>query len=140
MQSTKPRPQGFTLMELFITVFVLVSTFAAFVTLFYALNNYSQRSYRLLAASDEAYRKLQAYEQKSFEDIAIGNALQNYKSEDFTSELTEAIGEDRRATVFVTPLGDTPHLKKIDVKVEYKDGRDGRTVHYAAILRDKGNN
>jgi hypothetical protein len=135
----KPRlrpPQGFTLMELFITLIVCASTFVAFVTLFYALNNYSKKSYQLLVASDLAYAKLQSYEQKNFHEVANGNGSLNYKIEDFSSEIPETVGADRTGEVFVLPVSDNPRLKKIDVIVKYKIGRDEKLVHYASILQE----
>lgn len=138
MQKPRLRPQGFTLMELFITVFVLVSLFTAFVSLFHALTNYSKRSYNLLAASDLAYSKLLAYEQKDFAAIAIGNSMAGYKTEDFSGDLSATIGEARTGAVYVTPIRDSQALKKIDVVVTYKEGRNERTVHYAAIVNARG--
>lgn len=123
-------------MELFITLIVCVSTFIAFVTLFYALNNYSKKSYQLLVASDIAYAKLQSYEQKNFHAVASGNSSLNYKIEDFSSEVPETVGTDRTGEVFVLPVSDNPRLKKIDVIVKYKIGRDEKSVHYSSILHD----
>lgn len=134
MHKTRTRPQGFTLMELFITVFVLLSIFATFVTMHYALKNFAKKSNQAVLANDQAFAKLQAYQQVSSFPLPSGDdKWPKYQVEDFTSDLPASMGSTRTGVVYVLPVGDNPRLRKVDVVITYQDGREERTVHHAAI-------
>ncbi len=132
------KPQGLTIIELFTTIIVMVSLFLAFVSLFYALDNYSKKSYRLLAASDEAYNKLLGYTEERAASLPTDTRNRSVVLEDFSDQLPVVIPEPRTATVTLSPITDAPQLGKLDVTINYPEGRSTNSVHYSKILYIRG--
>lgn len=138
MRKLRLRPQGFTVLELFTTVVVLLSLFIAFIALFYALRSYSQKSYRLLTASDVTYNKLLHYTSRPENLIPKEFSRQPVVLEDFSDELPVTLPAPHQATVTATPIGDSHSLYKITARIEYSEGRRPQTVMYAALVRTGG--
>lgn len=138
MQRPRLKPQGLTILELFTTMVVLASLFLAFVSLFYALDNYSKKSYRLLTASDEAYNKLLSYSEQRIRQLPVESKNRSVVLEDFSAELPDTIPMPRSATVTISPLNDAPQLSKIDIQISYPEGSRTTDVHYAKIIYAAG--
>lgn len=130
---------GFTVTELLFTLFIVMVTFATFLSVTSSVNQTGAKTQDYLAANSVAFGKIQEYETKSFDTIAVGDPGNNYEVEDFTSTINSQVNNELinpRGKVYVT--AESSSLKKIRVAVTYADPKQDRTIEYASFVQVGG--
>jgi hypothetical protein len=90
---------------------------------------------RYLVVNSLAFAKMQEYENKTFDNIAVGTAP-DYEIEDFTSSLTgltEPKIDTPSAKVYSEPISGS--LRKLRVEITYKNGNTNRFIEYATYIQ-----
>lgn len=132
---------GFTVVELALTIAVITIFLGMFYLLFNANNTLSKRSLDLVVASDNAYTKVQEYENKAWASLP---AVNTSSAEDFIAQLDASSGSlldaPKTANVYVTCIDGTascgaPTIKKVRVVITYYPSQ---SVEYATYIQQIG--
>lgn len=127
---------GFSAVELLVILFILSIAFIAFAGLFITIKNTNMRAKMATEANRAAFSKLQEYENKSFDDITVGNIANSYEVEDFSPSLSTRLNDPKSGKVFVESV--TPTLKLVKVQVNYFSGIGDRPIHYSTYIQQSG--
>lgn len=128
---------GFSIIELMTTLAILSWVMLTIITFMIQIDGILDKTERRLTAVTTVYEKFQAYETKSFATLTQGSSANNYEVEDFTSSLPADLREPRSAKVYIRDV--TPTLKKIDVRISYKESKDKiRTINIATGIQESG--
>lgn len=120
------REEGFTLVELLITIIVLGISIAGIGSLYYAMQNMQAQSLHLDLATRAARTEIEVLRNNSY------NSLTPDSSIDFTSSLPSQLPPDKKGTVSVTqPVAG---LRQLDVKVTYTDFGKPETVQLTSDI------
>lgn len=125
----KKTEQGFTIIELLVTIAVvgiLVPTLAGFVN---TLNRFNDRARDLTLINALAENKVESLRSIGYSGIASGTTS-------FVSELPTTIGSPRSASYTVT----TPNtgIKQIDLTISFNDHGTTQTVYYRTLIGELG--
>lgn len=125
----KKTEQGFTIIELLVTIAVvgiLVPTLAGFVN---SLNRFNDRARDLTLVNSLAENKIESLRSVGYSGINTGTTS-------FVSELPVTLGSPRTATYTVT----TPNtgIKQVDLTVTYNDHGSTQTVNYRTYIGELG--
>lgn len=131
---------GFTIPELLVTLFVLVTAFISFTTLFVAIDSVSTKNKLLLDANGAAYAKIQEYENMEFTNIPTGSTCDDGSKtnevEDFSGSLPSSLFAPKTGKVYVVSV--TQSLKLICVEVSYRDNNGNKLIEYADFIHESG--
>lgn len=121
--------QGFTIIELLITIAVvgiLVPTLAGFVN---TLNRFNDRARDLTLVNALAENKVESLRSLGFSGVASGTTS-------FASELPITLGNPKTATYTVT----TPNtgMKQVDITISFNDHGTTQTVKYRTYIGELG--
>lgn len=138
MSIIKGRNQdGFSLVELLITLIVIGVAFGAFVTTFTAIQNINKKSIDINTANALAFAKVQDYENTNFNSLTSttpqGTLVQ---VEDFSNTLPTTLQTPRVGKVYINTV--SPTLKQIVVDITFGSGGDQRRVQYADFIQKNG--
>lgn len=128
---------GFSVVELLITLVVVGVIFLAFTTTFAGVENISKKASDISTAGQQAYAKLQEYENLNFNNLpatAPVNTLQQV--EDFSSSLPVVLQQPRSGLVYVNTKSNT--LKQVVVKITFGSGADQRYIEYDTMIQKNG--
>lgn len=129
--------RGFSIIELMTTLAVLSWVMLTIITFMIQIDGILDKTERRLTAITTMYEKYQEYETKSFATLTQGSSASNYEVEDFTDELPADLREPRSAKVYVRDV--TPTLKKIDVRITYKESpTKNRTINISTGVQESG--
>lgn len=131
----KTRADGFTVIELLITLIVGGVVFLAFTTTFAGLGNITQRGRNTSIASASALSKLQQYENKSFNNLpSTSPAGTLVEVEDFSASVPVSLSSPRIGKVYVN--SSSTSLKQVVVRISY--GSNPRFVEYVTFIQRNG--
>ncbi len=125
----KKSEQGFTIIELLVTIAVvgiMVPTLAGFVN---TLNRFNDRARDLTLVNSLAENKVESLR-------SVGYSAINTGTTSFVSELPTSIGSPRTATYTVTIP--TTGIKQVDVAVSYNDHGTTQSVNYRTYIGELG--
>ncbi len=128
---------GFSIIELMTTLAILSWVMLTIITFMIQIDGILDKTERRLTAITTLYEKYQEYETKSFTSLTQGTALNNYEVEDFVDEMPADLREPRSAKVYIRDV--TPTLKKLDVRISYKETKDKvRTINISTGIQESG--
>jgi prepilin-type N-terminal cleavage/methylation domain-containing protein len=125
----KKTEQGFTIIELLITIAVvgiLVPTLAGFIN---TLNRFNDRARDLTLVNSLAENKVESLRSIGYSGITAGTTS-------FDGELPATLGSPRSAIYTVT----TPNtgIKQVDLSISYNDHGTTQTVNYRTFVGELG--
>lgn len=129
--------QGFSIVELLVTLFIVGTTFGAFMVTFTTIQNINKKALDVAEANTIAFAKLQDYENKAFHDIPTTtpqNTLQLV--EDFSDDLPVSLQSPRTGHVYVSTNSST--MKQIVVDISFGSGPSKRQIQYADFVQING--
>lgn len=126
---------GFTVIELLITLFVVAAAFLLISTTYSMVARMTDKSEDFLSANSIAYQKLQRYENDEFTNIPSGPVDAPYEV-DFGAELPSSLSGPTEAKVFITDQ--TPTLKYIFVRLTYHSTGIKQTLEYGSYVQQGG--
>lgn len=102
----------------------------------------NSRTEVLLAANAAAFAKVQEYENKTFGNISVGDSINNYEIEDFSSSLptlTSNLVKSGTAKVYSQYHNDTTlSLLKVRVVIDFPYGSTTRKIEYGTYIQMGG--
>lgn len=129
--------QGFTVVELLITLIVVGVVFMAFTTTFAGVENISKKGNDVAIASTQAFAKLQQYEGMNFTSLPTTAPVGSLQEvEDFSASLPTALESPRSGKVFINTSSST--LKQVDVRVSFGSGPSQRYIEYVTFIQRNG--
>lgn len=132
---------GFSVVELALTITVIGIFLSVFYMLYNTINTLTKLSLDIVVASDNAYTKIQEYENKSWASLP---AVSTSSAEDFLSQLDSLSGSvlpaPKSANVYVTCIDGTascgtPTIKKVKVIITFYPSQ---SVEYSTYVQQIG--
>lgn len=118
--------EGFTLVELLITIAVIGIASVGIASLFYNVQ-YTQRQSRYVdAATRAAQREVEVLRNNSYNNLQAGQTIT------FTDQLPESLPGNKSGTVNVSEP--TAGLKRVDVTVSYTDNGHQQQVKLSSLI------
>lgn len=128
---------GFSVVELLITLIVIGVTFGAFVTSFTSIQNIYKKASDVNTANAIAFAKLQDYENLNFNSLPATAPLGSLQQvEDFSASLPSTLEKPRSGIVYVNTVSGT--LKQVVVDVKFGSGPSQRQIQYANFIQKYG--
>ena len=134
MDTGTRREDGFSAIEMIISIVVIGIIYGAFANTFITLNSIIFKSKIITSANQMASNKMQEYENMAYSLLPPGDT--SVESEDFSSSLDYILPEPRSGKVFVSAI--SPTLKLITVKVSYGAGAAINTIEYQTYIQQNG--
>ncbi|OGL25665.1 hypothetical protein A3E49_01255 [Candidatus Saccharibacteria bacterium RIFCSPHIGHO2_12_FULL_49_19] len=133
----QPSKQGFTVVELLITLVVISVLFTAFTTSFSGLQNISKKGNDVTIASTRAFSKLQSYENLNYNTLpATAPAGTLVEVEDFSASLPTSLESPRVGKVYIN--SQTSSMKQVLVRVTFGSGPSQRFIEYVTFIQRNG--
>ncbi len=133
----KNSQEGFSVVELLITLIIIGTAFGAFMIIFTSIQSINKKGLDISSANSLAFAKSQEYENKSFAAItATSPAGTLVEVEDFSSSLPTTLASPRVGKVYVNTSSAT--LKQVVVNVTFGSGSEQRQIQYADFIQAKG--
>jgi prepilin-type N-terminal cleavage/methylation domain-containing protein len=133
----RPPNKGFTVIELLITLIVIGVLFTAFTTTFAGLENISKKGNDVIVASNQAFSKLQSYENLNFTSLPATTPTGSLvEVEDFSSSLPNSLEPPRVGKVYVN--SQTSSNKQVLVRVTFGSGTSQRFIEYVTFIQKNG--
>lgn len=118
--------QGFTLVEMLISIAVIGIAAVGIASLFYTVQ-YTQRSARYqTTATRAAQRQIEVLRNSSYNSLVTGQTIT------FTNDLPSSLPGDKSGTVAVTEP--SAGLKRVDVRVAYTDNGREKSVNLTSYI------
>lgn len=130
------KSEGFSIVELLLTITVLSVLIGTFTTLFVSIKSTNLRAKMVVEANSTAYAKLQEYENKQFSAIPTGDSATNYEVENFTDQLPNSLHLPVNGYVYSESV--SPTLKKVRVHVDYNGNSRQRDLDYTTYIQQSG--
>lgn len=128
---------GFSVVELLITLIVVGVVFTAFTTTFASIENISKKGSDIATASQQAYAKLQEYENLNYSSLPTTSPAGTLKEvEDFSAALPGVLESPRVGKVYINTSSAT--LKQVVVKLTFGSGPSQRYVEYVSFIQKNG--
>lgn len=127
--SSKLPQGGFTLVELVVATVVIGMMIIALSNLAIAIDAVQRQNQRITKAGRIAELKIESLRNQHYNALSDGTI-------DFTSELPSDLPSPHSAQVIVT--SPTEDIKRLDVTVTYKDGKNTRNVKLSALIGNIG--
>jgi prepilin-type N-terminal cleavage/methylation domain-containing protein len=128
---------GFSIVELLITLIIIGVAFGAFMVSFTTIQNINKKALDIAKANSLAFGKMEEYENKLFTALPsttpTGTLVQ---VEDFSSSLPSSFEAPRSGKVYVNTVSNS--LKQVVVTVEFGSGASKRTIQYANFIQKNG--
>lgn len=120
------KQDGFTIVELIVAIVVVGLMVVGVASLFITIQS-TQRKTRLLETATRAgEKKIEELRNETANALTAGSTI------DFEDELPDTLPEPREATVTVTEP--TPDIKRVDVRITYRDGRNDKEVMLSSLI------
>lgn len=137
MSNINNKQDGFSTVELLVTVVTIGIIFSAFITTFTTIQNINKKASDIQKANIIAFEKLQQYENTEFADLP--NSSQDgvwEEIEDFSDEIPGSVQPPRVGKIYVNTS--SPTLKQIGVEVEYGDTATKQKISYVTFIQASG--
>jgi prepilin-type N-terminal cleavage/methylation domain-containing protein len=132
------RQSGFSLVEVMMALVLASVVLLVGFQLLALGNQLSARTEALLTVNATIFSKIQEYENKQFNQIAVGLAANNYEIEDFSTQvIDESDGAIKTATakVYSSLEPNSGSLIKLRAKVDFSYGSKTRVLEYATYIQ-----
>ncbi len=116
---------GFTIVELLITIVFLGIVALAISQLFISIGAIQAKTQRLDSATHAAKTQIESLRNNNYSSLTNGSTL------DFSSELPDNLPNGQGTVQVSEP---TPGLKRVDVTVTYLDGSQNRDVALSSLV------
>lgn len=126
---------GFTILEAMIGLALAAVLAITAVSLTTLSTQIIGNTKRYLLVNSVAFAKMQEYENKTFDQIAVGTSP-SFEVEDFSDELSSSTNPTIKnpvAKVYSEPVSGS--LRKIRIKIEYQNGPSTRFIEYATYIQ-----
>lgn len=123
--------QGFTLIELVVTITFLGIAVGAVISTFALINRLSARARNLTGATQLAQQKIENYRNLSYSAIPAG-------TQDFSTELPGYLESPKAGSIQISEQ--EPGLKKLEVVVSYHEKGQPREARVATYVTERGIN
>lgn len=137
MSRLNDNSEGFSIVELLITLIIIGVAFGAFITTFTSIQNINKKSLDINTANAAAFAKVQEYENKSFNNLNTttpqGSLVQ---VEDFSGSLSTTLEKPRTGKVYINTISST--LKQVVVDIQFGSGASLRHIEYANFIQKNG--
>ena len=136
MRERQQDSNGFTAIELILTIVVLAIVFSTFTTTLSTLHTVNKKALDISQANTLAFAKVQDYENKPYASLPNTTPAGTLVSvEDFTSSLPSSL-QSASGKVYINTISST--LKQVIVDVEYGAANDPHTIQYADFIQKNG--
>ena len=120
------KPQGFTLVELLVSIMVLGVVSSGITSLFMTIQRVQVQTAYLESATRAAQREVESLRNNNYNNLTPGQTI------NFTSSLPTSLPSNRSGTVAVTePVSG---LRRVDVMVTYGSGSSQRKVELSSLI------
>lgn len=126
LKTSNDREQGFTLVELLISIAVISMATLGVASLFYTIQYTQRQSMYFDTANRSAQRQIEVLRNSSYNNLEDGEII------DFTSDLPDILPGDKSGTVVVSEP--TAGLKRVDVNVTFYDHGRKREVQTSSLI------
>jgi len=126
MNKTRLNKEGFTLVELLVTIAIIGLASIGIASLYYAIQSSQLQSRYVDAATRAAQREVEMLRNSSYNNLTEGQVI------DFTSELPASLPSNRSGSVAVSEPA--PGLKRVDVTVSYGSGAQAKQVQLSSLI------
>lgn len=120
------QPEGFTLIEMLITIVVLGIAITAISMLYFDMQNVQTASRNLDLATRAAQTEIEVLRNNSYNSLTPGQNI------DFTSSLPAQLSGGKSGTVVVSQPADG--LRRVDVTVDYTDNGTAKSVELSSTI------
>lgn len=127
--------EGFSTIELLVTLAVASTFLGVFYQAYVLADSAITRAQHLAAVNEVAYRKLQQYENSSFQSIPTPGGASPAQVEEFAAEIPDNVPGVSGARVNTAQI--TPTLKAVNVRVDFGESGD-RIVEYTVYIQESG--
>ncbi len=128
---------GFSIVELLITLVVIGVAFGAFLTTFTTIQNINKKTTDIQAANALAFAKIQEYENKNFTSLPATTPTGSLQQvENFSASLPSYLQSPRSGIVYVNTVSAT--LKQVVVDIKFGSGATERQIQYANFVQKNG--
>lgn len=121
---------GFTLVELIVATAMVGVMVIGITNLFIAVDTTQRRTQRLEAATRAGEQQIESLRNAHYNSLTPGSSL------DFTAELPGELDEPRSGIVEVTEPNEG--IRRLDVRVTFRDGNADREVNLSAVIGNIG--
>lgn len=117
---------GFTLIELLVTIVIFGIFVIGIVNLYITTDRTQRQTYHLEVASRAGEAKIESLRNSQY------NSLSNDTDINFKDELPDELPEPKDAVVHISEP--EPGLKRVDIVIEYGNGKDRGTVKQSSLI------
>lgn len=133
----KDNEEGFSIVELLITLIIISVAFGAFIVAFTSIQNVNKKALDLAAANVAAFSKVQDYENKGFASLPATAPIGTLQVvEDFSSSLPDSLQSPRVGKVYINTVSST--LKQVVVDITFGSSDSLREIQYADFIQTNG--
>lgn len=137
MNAIYKNENGFSIVELLITLIIISVAFGAFMVAFTSIQGINKKAIDINSANETAFSKLQEYENKDFASITTTSPSGTLvEVEDFSSTLSSTLEKPRTAKVYINTK--SPTLKHVVVSIKFGAGADQRIIEFATLIQKNG--
>lgn len=136
-RSKSDNQEGFSIVELLVTLVVIGTTFGAFMVTFTTIQSINKKALDVSRANSIAFEKVQAYENTIFTSLPDTTPVGTLQMvEDFSSSLPDTLQSPRVGQVFISTQSST--LKQIVVNITFGSGEGQRRIEYGTLIQNNG--
>ena len=134
---TNMSEDGFSIVELLITLIIIGVAFGAFVTTFTTIQNINKKAIDINVANGAAFSKMQEYENKNFTNLPTTSPTGTLvQVEDFSTSLPTTLQGTRSGIVYINTV--SPTLRQVVVNITFGSGASQRQIEYANFIQKNG--
>ncbi len=117
---------GFTIVELLITILIVGIVTASISSLFISINNVQHKTSNVDSATRAAQREIELLRNDNYASLTAGQTI------NFTDQLPTSLPADRSGTATISePAAD---IKRVDVNVTYTEGGKQQKVTLSSLI------
>lgn len=129
--------EGFSIVELLITLIIIATAFGAFMVTFTTIQNINKKAVDINKANALAFAKVQEYENKAYSSLPNTSPTGSLQQvEDFSSSLPTTLEAPRVGGVYINTVSN--NLKQVVVTVQFGSGSAQRLIQYGDFMQRNG--
>lgn len=137
MKDVTTPEDGFSIVELLITLIVIGVAFGAFVVTYTSIQNISKKAVDISSANALAFAKVQEYENKTYNNLPSTTPTGTLvEVEDFSNSLPSSFQKPRSAKVYINSI--SANLKQVVVTIRFGSGPTERRIEYGNFIQKNG--